>query len=112
MNINVRTRSDKLTDRDRTAAGGRWMQLGCVWKAVPMEVYDNYLNVYSSNVHAGKCSGTVKAPCFCTNVPVSNNHSDTNRFHSAYGAFWPRRVGPNGALINVGESFAKLEHSK
>lgn len=79
---------------------------------MPTEVYDTYLNVYSSNVHAGKCSGTVKAPYFCTNFSVSINHSDTNHFHSAYGAFWSRRVGPKWALINVEESCAKLEHSK
>lgn len=62
---------------------------------MPTEVYDTYLNVYSSNVHAGKCSGTVKAPYFCTNFSVSINHSDTNHFHSAYGflvaACWAER---------------------
>lgn len=79
------------------------MQLGYIWKVVPTQAYDTYLNVYSSNA---------KAPSFCTNFSVSNYNSDTNHFHSAYGAFWPRRVGPNGALINVGESFANLEHSK
>lgn len=52
---------------------------------VPTEVHDAYLNVYSSNVAAGTCSETVKAPYFCTNFSVSNNHSDRDQFHSAYG---------------------------
>lgn len=80
MDLNVRTRREKLTDRDRTAAGGEMDAAG-----IHMEdrVYDTYLNVYSSHVHAGRCSGTVKASYFCTNFSVS----DTNPFHSAHGGF-------------------------
>lgn len=51
------------------------MQLRYIWKMVPTEVYDTYLNVYSSNVHAEKCSGTVKAPYFCPNWRTVNEHS-------------------------------------
>lgn len=51
--------------------GERWIELGSIWKVEARrasvhltEVYDAYLNVYSSNVTARKCSGTVKAPSF------------------------------------------------
>lgn len=99
-----------------SGAGGceRWTQLGYIWKmeATFASVDPPSPEVFHIYVNVCPFQGPLKALHLCMNfLSVTTTATQIDSILLSR-AFWQRRFGPKGALINVEDWCAKLGHTK